>query len=445
MNLSDIAAKLKELAESILKDDAGEKAVWDTAYVNDLPNSAFLFVEPGDDDASGKRVPRSKRHFPYKDASGKVDMPHLRNAIARIPQSNAPGLDKAALQKRAQAMLERMNQGSKGSLAVYKQADGAYRWFGWVSNHFRDNDRPREIISGKAHMDFVSWADKEQKYPELWLWHVPGSKVGVADWLEFADGFLMSSGTFDKGKEGIAERLAAADEPLTMSHGFYRLKAMDGDGVTDAYRMFEASILPQGAEANPWTRFGAIKEADMPISEAKKAFLAKYLDAETITKLEGDTEGLRKAAESAGVDWKDVEGAEVPPVPEAVPAEPTVDVAALTASVADALVERLQMKELSALVSDIKAQTDGVPDLVKRLAALEGEVKGLKADDDQKMAAKMAPKVAEVFAWANYRPSQSKETALKEGDETDEKLKAAKPTAISDFLGAAMSAVGKGG
>ena len=91
-----------------------QKAVWTTKYVNDLPNSSFLYVESGEDDGDGKRVPRSKRHFPYKDANGKVDLAHLRNAIARIPQSNAPGLDdakKASLQARARRMLESADDG----------------------------------------------------------------------------------------------------------------------------------------------------------------------------------------------------------------------------------------------------------------------------------------------------------------------------------------------
>ena len=65
---------------------------------------------------TGKTTPRSKRHFPYKDAAGKVDLPHLRNAIARIPQSNAPGLDdakKTALQDRARKILDQEQGGSK--------------------------------------------------------------------------------------------------------------------------------------------------------------------------------------------------------------------------------------------------------------------------------------------------------------------------------------------
>ncbi len=68
-----------------------EKAVWTTAYMNTLPDSSFLYIEAGGKkDSEGKTEPRSLRHFPYKDASGKVDLPHLRNALARIPQSSLP-------------------------------------------------------------------------------------------------------------------------------------------------------------------------------------------------------------------------------------------------------------------------------------------------------------------------------------------------------------------
>jgi len=37
-------------------------------------------------------VPRSLRHFPVRDDEGKLDIPHLQSAIARIPQSKVPGL-----------------------------------------------------------------------------------------------------------------------------------------------------------------------------------------------------------------------------------------------------------------------------------------------------------------------------------------------------------------
>jgi hypothetical protein len=89
--------------------DGTEKAQWSRDYINDLPDSAFLYVEPGgtkDDDA--KTVPRNLRHFPVRDADGELDHPHLRNAIARIPQSKVPGLgekDLEALQDKARRLL----------------------------------------------------------------------------------------------------------------------------------------------------------------------------------------------------------------------------------------------------------------------------------------------------------------------------------------------------
>jgi HK97 family phage prohead protease len=64
-------------------------AAWDTNYVNDLPDSAFLLIAAGGHkDADGKTVPRTLRFFPVRDASGAVDAPHLRNALARIPQAS---------------------------------------------------------------------------------------------------------------------------------------------------------------------------------------------------------------------------------------------------------------------------------------------------------------------------------------------------------------------
>lgn len=84
-----------------------ERATWDTAYVNDLPDSAFLYIESGGKkDGAGKTTPRSLRHFPYRDASGKVDMPHLRNALSRIPQSSLPSSVKDSLTTKAQGLMK---------------------------------------------------------------------------------------------------------------------------------------------------------------------------------------------------------------------------------------------------------------------------------------------------------------------------------------------------
>lgn len=82
------------------------RAQWTAAYINNLPDSAFLHIEDGGDkDAEGKTSPRSLRHFPYKDASGNIDLPHLRNALARIPQSGLPQQAKDAATAKAERIL----------------------------------------------------------------------------------------------------------------------------------------------------------------------------------------------------------------------------------------------------------------------------------------------------------------------------------------------------
>lgn len=93
------------------------RAVWSTAYINDLPDSAFLYVEDGEKDSDGKTTPRTKRHFPYKDANGKVDLPHLRNALARIPDSDLPQSVKDDATAKAKRILAD-NGGEQNSLPL---------------------------------------------------------------------------------------------------------------------------------------------------------------------------------------------------------------------------------------------------------------------------------------------------------------------------------------
>lgn len=72
------------------------RADMSTAAINDLPDSAFAYIEPGGTkDSEGKTTPRSLRHFPIHDAA------HVRNALARAPQS--PFGDKAMPKIRAAA------------------------------------------------------------------------------------------------------------------------------------------------------------------------------------------------------------------------------------------------------------------------------------------------------------------------------------------------------
>ena len=64
-------------------DPAGLEAEWTAAYINELPDSSFAVVEPAYPD---KTQDKRCRHLPFKDKDGTVDLPHLRNALARMNQ-----------------------------------------------------------------------------------------------------------------------------------------------------------------------------------------------------------------------------------------------------------------------------------------------------------------------------------------------------------------------
>ena len=88
-------AELKEEPIGTSEDSEICLAEWDTAYINDLPDSAFAYIKPGGEKEEGKTVPRSLRYLPYKNAQGEIDLPHLRNALSRLAQTALGAEEKA--------------------------------------------------------------------------------------------------------------------------------------------------------------------------------------------------------------------------------------------------------------------------------------------------------------------------------------------------------------
>lgn len=76
-------AFLTSLQFDEIEENYEKAAVWSTKYVNDLPNSSFAVVEKGYKEGDS---PTTARHLPFKDKEGNVDLPHLRNALARMNQ-----------------------------------------------------------------------------------------------------------------------------------------------------------------------------------------------------------------------------------------------------------------------------------------------------------------------------------------------------------------------
>lgn len=62
---------------------------WSAELTDDLPDSSFLYVESGGKkDSDGKTEPRSKRHLPFRDSSGKIVLAQLRDAGSRLGQGD---------------------------------------------------------------------------------------------------------------------------------------------------------------------------------------------------------------------------------------------------------------------------------------------------------------------------------------------------------------------
>ena len=97
------------------------KAEWTQAQINDLPDSSFAIIEPGGEkDPAGKTVPRSLRHLPFKGPDGKVDLAHLRNALARLSQSDLS----EDLKSKARAKLQAAAREAGVGEAAEKSDDG---------------------------------------------------------------------------------------------------------------------------------------------------------------------------------------------------------------------------------------------------------------------------------------------------------------------------------
>lgn len=85
--LSDL---LKEYPAFELLVDDGQYARWTRAYINSLPDSSFAVIEPAY--SKGETKNKNARHLPHHNEKGggtsneNLDLPHLRNAMARMNQ-----------------------------------------------------------------------------------------------------------------------------------------------------------------------------------------------------------------------------------------------------------------------------------------------------------------------------------------------------------------------
>lgn len=243
---------------------------------------------------------------------------------------------------------------TKNSFTVWKEKSGRYRWMAHYSNNFRDRDNPPEIISKASHLNFVKEVNSgDVPYPELWLWHIDGSRWGEADFVGYDQGFAIATGLVDKGKEWIADSLKG---DLLASHGMPKESVQrDSTDPTVIIRHTTKEISPilANVAANEYTGFSILDSEvkEMAFSEEDRAkLLILEVDPDT---LEAMTDEKAKATE--GLEKKEADK------PEA--AKETAD---------SNFVDRDEVNELVKSVATSTNQlVQVVGDLAKRLETLE--------------------------------------------------------------------------
>lgn len=248
----------------------------------------------------------------------------------------------------------------KPGFLLWKEGD-RYRWFAIYSNKYMDEDQPREILAEQAHKDFVKAVDDGVlPHPELWHYHVPGTRWGVSDWLAYdeATGFSMASGFVDTGHEKEAEALAALPD-VAVSHGMTEVEYdPTEEHVIRRYVTAEISDLPAQAAANKLTGFQILgKGASNMIPDAKKDYLRKAgLTDEQIAAIEADAQDKARAAQAAGLASK-----ETAPPPAEEPEAEAEEVEVEGEAEAEAPITREEVKE--AIVAAVTPLAESIANL----------------------------------------------------------------------------------
>lgn len=320
-------------------------------------------------------------------------------------------------QKQKQADTEQENdtpesaKETRNGMYIYKDKDtGVYNWIATYSNHYRDDDSPPEIISAKAHQNFIKSVESgETPYPELWLWHTPEWKCGQANWLGWDDkGFAIAAGYFDNDASEIAEALMKAQD-VKVSHGMPRntiVKDSNDPTVIIQYKSIEISALPGFAAANRWTGFSVLSEEQKMIDETQKQALTEKtgIPAAALDAIEQRNAQTASKNAEIGIESKEKD-AETEAVAEEVQAQPEV-----TEPETEKKPEYANRDEVVEVMVGMQQQIN----------ALAEAVKSLSKSDEEKVAEKAAETpIASLQAIVSMRASQAEENKMKQGERTN--------------------------
>lgn len=259
-----------------------------------------------------------------------------------------------SLLQRAKAAL--FPEKEMGAFNVYKGTDGAWHWVARYTNAYIDKEH--EIFTEKAHEEFIQRVDMGLvDKPELWVWHTKGTKHGKADTLMGIGRIVVAVGHFDdtpEAKNAIKFYQKNADK-LKLSHGALAPKWAVHDGLIESYNTFEISVLPDGAESNPYTSYEVIKS--MQPDPKKIEMVATILGKEKAEQLVSGTAEYSKELDDMAIRYKDFAQTGAPAT------EPNADA---TKAMGEVFVEMVKEQgDLASLVIAMSKKIDAQDETIK--------------------------------------------------------------------------------
>lgn len=294
--------------------------------------------------------------------------------VMELAQGSTP--KRSPVQRITSALgLNAVEKSLKESGSSFK-AIGAGRWIAAYTNNFMDRDK--EILSEAAHRRYIGRVKAGLvPYPELWEWHVPGTRHGQADHIDMYGHMVIAIGHYDDTPMGKAAEAwdLKHGRKLALSHGFKFPAWAFKDGVYADYNTFEITKLLRGKESNRYTNFEVI-EGMVMTPEQKEYLLSKY-GADVLKEIES-TEQAGKALADIGAKYKDFADTTAPP--DASTAKAAQDTAADTL-LFDLMVGHGEtIKALGAVEKGVSTQVKTIEDTVSSaLKEMRGATDALNA------------------------------------------------------------------
>ena len=263
-------------------------AAWSSSYITALPDSAFACI-----DSSG-------RHYPHHDSSGKLDLPHLRNALSRLGQSDTTSCGAAHL--RAHAKAEGI--GESKALKASVVGDDHFRLLAIpFGGPIKGRDLDGEYFTARTDIK----ADWFPSRPVLWH-HGADALIGDAvigkatDLVQEEDGWWVDVWVEHGQKRADLIKRLADRIPLYGSSGTIGyLKKAQPSGEITVWPYVEQTLTT--SPQNNYSVLRAAKavlqdfdSAEIPLDRAVKAWLGD-LDAlgADLTLTSGGSEAVAKA------------------------------------------------------------------------------------------------------------------------------------------------------